>query len=421
MLNLIKRWGIGVVDLANDLLDPYDDFTRIFLPPEDNTTLYDRGSKFLIQLLGDFRQPNGLFLYNRAKAWEDPDFGDTAVHHGLAAAALSFAFQCKSVSPAAVADAANAVRFLFEGGKLIRGRHPRDTSKIADDPSNDTATGALAGIYFPAKYGDPNAGMAGIDHIRMLADELIANDYALVRQDGTKTTHGKLISGALTVPQLSSLALAIFRVAGVMTGNRVYNEHFAKLNKKYGSLLRFAEFKFLDYTKSHESHRCALHLHILATEAQDNRELAERCAAGLARIWKLHRKTRDPWLAALVNQFWRIPQSDMDDVIRRLYEYPVAGKPPQRETLNSKRFTYWKERGVRFINVAKKIGGEKVIRASQPLPYHMQPTQDFWPQRHPYGCDGFEGSNDDFVRHNAVDFLAPYYLLRMQHVIREDQ
>ncbi len=414
MINLIKRWGIGVVDLVNNLRDPYDDFTRVFLPPDPQEPLNNKALRFYNQLIDDFRQPNDLFLYNRAQAWEEPDFGDTCVHHGLATMALGFMNPNGEVATA-VYRAAKAIGLLFKNEKLIRGLDPRDPTRFADDCSNDSATGVLAGIYFSSKLGNSDAGVEGIRNIQMLADELIANKYCLVNQNGTPTTHGKLINGVLTDPQRSSLAMAIFRVASVMTGNPTYDFQFRKLYKKYGSLLRFAEFKFLDYTKSHEPHRCALHLHILADLAHDNRELAERCAGGLARIWSLHRKTRDPWIAALVNQFWRIPKSDMDGVVLRLHEYPVMGKPPCRETMNSVRTKYWADRGVRFITVKGKV------RASQPLPYHLQPTQDFWSQRHPYGCDAFQGSTDAFVRHNAVDFLAPYGLLRRQHVIREDE
>ncbi len=414
MLNIIKAWGIGVADLVNNLLDPYDDFTRPFLPPDQNTGLNQKAKSMLLQLMGDFTLPNGLTLYNRANPandWEVPDFGDQAVHHGLATAALALAAKNGDVSPAAATQAARAIRLFFENGKLVRGRDPRDATKFGDDASNDSASGAICGIYFSWKHGGTQAAEESEDTIRVLADELAANDYALLKQDGTPTTYGKLINGLLTDPQRSSLALAIFKAAHVITGEPVYAQHFAKLNKSYGGLLRFADFKFLDYTKSYEAHRSAIHLHILADCALGDADLAQRCAGGLARIWSLHRKTRDPWLAALVNRFWRIPDLEMREVVNRLYEYPIPGKPPQRETINSAKADYWKAQKVRFITV------NGTLRASQPIPYHMLPSQDFWPQRHPFMCDGFAGATETFVRHNPVDFLAPYELLRLQSVV----
>jgi len=422
MFNLIKQWGIGVVDLVNNVLDPYDDFTRIFLPPDMQFSLKTKADLFAEQYRKEFRTANGLTRYNRANPannWEVEDVGDQAVHHGLATAALAFGHAAGDVPSDDVFTAAKAIRALFVNGKLIRGVHPAPApdvpSLFEDDASNDSASGALCGIFFASRYGKPDAGCEGIDNIRSLADELLANNYSLVKQDGSNTTYGKLINGILTDPQRSSLALAILRSAHIMTGDPKYRGPFETLYKKYGALLRFAEFKFLDYTKSHEVHRCAIHLHILAELAHGDAGLAERCAGGLERIWKLNRKTRDPWIAALVNRWWRIPDAEMRDVVHRLHEYPSAGKPPPREAINSAKADYWKDRGVKFLTVNGNV------RASQPLPYHMIPTQDFWPQRHPFMCDGFAGANDTFIRHNAVDFLAPYYLLRVQGVIKADE
>jgi hypothetical protein len=279
-----------------------------------------------------------------------------------------------------------------------------------DNPSNDSATGILCGAYFAWRY----AGIA-TSLIPMLADELIANNYCLVNQDGEVTKYGRLVNGYLTDPQRVSLALAIFKAASAMTFEPRYAEHFNKLYVLYGALLPVAEFKFLDYTKTHESHRCAIHLYILADLAGSNEVLYHRCVKGLKRIWTLHRKSRDPWIGALVNGFASLSQSELSDIVQRLHEYPVSGKPPCVETLNSKAGDLWKKAGVKFIKVKGKI------RSSQPLPYHVLPSQDFWPQRHPFMCDGHEGSTDPIVRHNAVDFLAPYYLLRRQGVIREDE
>lgn len=410
MLNLVKCFGIKVATTINNVFDPYDDFKRPAILPPNNVPLHVKAKTFTDQLLKDFQTPQGLFLYNRAKVGEEPDFGDQAVHHGLALAAL---FMGNKVDPKLVRSedfefASNALTHLFENEKLIRGRDPRDPSKFADDASNDSATGAFLGIVAGMAIGKEK-GTAIRTCLEMFADELIKNTYSLVRQDGTPTTYGKLINGVLTDPQRSALAMAILTYAGQATSNQIYTDHAKRLCKKYGALLQLAEFKFLDYTKSHESHRSAIHLHILAGCSKGS--IHNRCVAGLERIWAIHRKSRDPWLAALVNLFYCIPANEMADVINRLHEYPVEGKPPQRETINSLNADFWKQYGVRFITVNGNV------RATQPLPYHVLPTQDFWPQRHPYMCDGFKGENDNFVRHNAVDFLAPYYLLRYQGMI----
>jgi hypothetical protein len=419
MINLIKRWGIGIVDLANSALDPYDDFDRAFLPPDPNVPLCEKAEHFAEMILRDFRLPDDTFAYNRVREWEEPDFGDTALWHNVTTAAIAFGRRLGFVQEDDVIRAVIASGGLFLNGKLIRGWDPRPVSdpaarKFADNVSNDGGTGALAGPFFAWKYGGPDAAAEAVTPMKALADELIAHDYALVRQDGTPTTYGRLIHGALTDPQRASLAMAILRAAHVMAGDRRYGEHFEKLYRRYGSLLRFAEFKFLDFTKPHEPHRCAIHLHILAELSHENREMLERCAGGLARIWKLHRKTRDPWLAALAFPFYR-PDPDLAQVIFRLHEYPVMGKPACAETLNSQgtRREYWEDRGVRFITV------RGTVRASQPLPYHMQPSADFWPQRHPYTADGYAGSNDTFVRHSPADFLAAYGLLRIRGAIPE--
>jgi hypothetical protein len=341
----------------------------------------------------------------------------------LAAAALSFGHKCGDVSSDQVYSASQGISQLFEQGRLIRGRNPLDHS-LADDPSNDSLCGALCGIYFTSKYGKHDSGSMGIDYIRMLADELINNNYSLIRQDGTPTTYGKLINGWFTDPQRASLCMAVLKTAQVMTGSRKYQDEFMAIYKKHGDLLRFAAFKFLDYTKSHEMHRSAIQLTILADAAYgESNEMIDRCIGGLQRIWKLSRKWRDPWIAALVNRHWKIPESDMHDVILRLHEYPSGGKPPCCETINSEgeRRKYLEDHGIKLLKVKKSLfSSEYNWRASQPIPDHLKPTQDFWRQRHPYMVDGFRGEKSTFIRHNAVDFLAPYWLLRMQGLIRAE-
>ena len=399
LANLIKVGGIRTADVVNRLFDPYEDFTRSFMPPANNARLYQKAAIFHADLITKFRRPDGLFHYN----YGTEDIGDQAVHQGLTTAALAFGNSIQTLS------AVLAMNKLFVNGRLIRGRHAVIEELYEDNPSNDSATGILCGAYFAWRY-------AGIvtPLIPMLADELIANDYCLVNQDGEVTKYGRLVNRYLTDPQRVSLALAIFKAAAVMTFEHRYTEHFKKLYVLYGALLPVAEFKFLDYTKTHEAHRCAIHLHILADLAGSNEVLYQRCVKGLKRIWTLHRKSRDPWIGALVNGFAPLPQTELSDVVARLHEYPVNGKPPCTETVNSNNHL-WPFQGVKFIKVKGKI------RSSQPLPYHVLPSQDFWPQRHPYMCDGHEGSTDPIVRHNAVDFLAPYYLLRRQGVIREDE
>lgn len=412
MRGFLARIGFALADSLHKALDPYDEFTRPFVLPSGNTALFLKARTLLAQLHERFYQENGLYLYNLYFGDEEPDYGDQAVHQGLTTTAVSLLDLLGISDQVTVNMAVRGQALLYQNGKLIRGRDPRDVLKFADNASNDSACGQLCGSYFAYRYGNSEYTAA---NIRNLADELIANDYSLVNQDGSPTTYGKLINGAFTDPQRSSLALAIFRAAGQITKNPIYFNHFWKLYEKYGDLLPFAEFKFLDFTHSFEVHRCAIQLHILAdlTEQFEN-EVAAKCRKGLERIWDLNRKARDPWIAALVHQFSPLSAAELEDVVNRLREYPPEGKPPCRETVNSRYFDYWNEQGVRFI----KVKGE--IRSSQPLPYHMLPPQDFWPQRHPFMSDAFQGVKDGKVRHNAVDFLAPYGLLRIQGVIGTD-
>jgi len=417
MLGFLTNIGFGLADFINKTCDPFPEFTRMFLPPNPNIFLHEKAKEFGLIINRDFLAGPGLLQYNRAQAWEPKDIGDQALHQGIMAAtyAVRFAVTQDPFHSVDACDVTKGLMYQQRNGKLIRGIDAQDQETFADDASPDSAGGHLLGLYFAGKYGPPMAAVQTIGLMESLADELMTNKYTLVNQDGSSTKYGKLINGLFTDPQRGSLCMAIFKAASVMTGNRKYRDEFYKLYKKHGNLLRFAAFKFLDYTKSHEMHRSAIHLTILADCAygEDN-ELMERCVGGLQRIWKLSRKWRDPWIAALVNRHWKISPSDMREVVLRLHEYPSGGKLGCTERVNSRRLQFWNEREVEFKTVNKRI------RATQPLPYWALPSQDFWPSRHPYMCDGFEGSGDTFPRHPPLDFLAPYWLLRQQGVIRAE-
>jgi hypothetical protein len=57
MFGFLANVGFALVDTVNQKLDPYDDFTRPFMPPEQQDTLREKAFRFLKQLQTDFRTP----------------------------------------------------------------------------------------------------------------------------------------------------------------------------------------------------------------------------------------------------------------------------------------------------------------------------------------------------------------------------
>jgi hypothetical protein len=414
MINSLKRLGLALTDLVSTTVTNhyFDDFKRLIIPAPGFTTLHDAELLFWAEFKQCFA-PNGLFLYSRPVDGEPLDFGDTALHHGLATAILAFRYritrdpETREMLISAVKASAQLYRLGDNGLMyLIRGVDANGATR--EDVSNDSCTGHLFGLYAALNSDVDSAAAWASDQITMLALELCQHDYSLVGKDGKPTSYGKLINGALTAPPLAALCLAVLKVAalrGKPSYSKEFQDHFTRVWDRYGSLIDLSDFKFLWLTKTHEAHRAAMNLWILENVA--DARITKRARDGLARIVKLEGNSANWWILALAGANPKLAAA-------RLSEIDPATRPLRVERRNSLDAHFWESQGVRFF----QWGGKTV--SSQPLPPWKMGSQDFMPQRDLLSVDDNAGETSQHHRYSGHDFLLPYWLMRYELFIGDD-
>lgn len=416
MLNLLKTTVIRLAGLLTANVEPFEDLRRPLPMSASGMTYAERADAFEADFVHRFKLVNGVYAY---RIGDVPlTIGDQALWHGIATAMWAFKYSVtqKPEDEQLLLGAARAMRHHFRGpGEwLIRGVDPANSTRIADDASNDTATGVLAGCYFAWLFGSKAVQRESRDVLVYLSQELLENDFCLVRQDGTPTTYGRLVDGVLSDPVRVSLAMAIFMAAARITGDRYYSDTFSRLADKYRRLLRAPLLNFLWLTHSYDAHRAAIHLTILADTLDVPTQ--DAAIAGLRSILKSQRKAANPWILALAERQRLLNQAEVMTYRCRQLEYEPAFRGPDVERLNSNQADFWRlNGGVRFV----MWGGE--IRATQALPYWMLASQDFFPQRHPFQADGWIGNKEPTGYHSGLDYLAAHWLGVSLGLVEQDE
>jgi hypothetical protein len=121
----------------------------------------------------------------------------------------------------------------------------------------------------------------------------------------------------------------------------------------------------------------------------------------------MEQKAQDPWVAGIC----MIPPDEAKAVAQRLHEYEFEERGQEVERINTARKDYWTGYGIEIFTWDDKQ------RASQPLPFWMIGSQDFFPQRDLFSVDNWQGQADPTLRYNGGDFLASYWLNRIAGTI----
>jgi hypothetical protein len=292
----------------------------------------------------------------------------------------------------------------WEKRRLIRGVD--ELGNEADNVSNDQASGFLIGVYFLWKHGDLDCINAAKHLIAGLADELAIYDNKLVLADGSPTKHGKLENGYWTDPLNLSLCLAIYKVAHVLTGEQLYGERYKRLVETYKPLIPYAKVKLLWWDEQPAAHRAAIHYSILCDLEKDE-DLRKKYLRGLLRTWRIVRKGANPWVYYLVRRVCSYDIEYEERVKKHLKEFTLEDKQYNVQRINSDSVETFK-------------WGDNVC-SRQPVPRWRAPSQDFFWQRHLHTVDGWVGNASGSLRHNGLDFLAPYWGLRSIGIIGEKE
>lgn len=415
--NVIKVGLIWVTDLANRVWNPFDSFSRPFVPKRTEL-LYVKANQFEANL-SNFMH-DGI-VYDSTVSWGTnfDDVGDEALWHGITVAMWALKY---SVTKNAT-DLANLKQGMVgldlhqtahgePVRRLIRGVQDPLNPKTSfiDDVSNDGATGHILGIWYSWFYGDADVKQKAEVLARGIADELLNNNYCLIGPDGKPTTYGTLIDGWKTNPLSLTLCLAILRVAYVVTADSKYQIAYQDILDTYGSvcLYKYPKVSFLTFNNWNDDHRAAIHLSILADLDSDTNYVD-----GLKRLWKLNKNTGNAWIAFLCGRHFSISAADLNPSIIRLNEF-YAEDENNTQKINSTNPAV----GGLGIQIKKYVilwfmKGNSV--ATQPLPLWWTGSQDFRWQRCPYSVDDWIGTTTPNQVFFGVDFLIAYWGFKQQN------
>lgn len=410
LLDSIMAGAIKLADRINAIHDPFDEFTRPIIR-RTAESLASKAGRFEAQMKSDFRLANDVYTYKKPRPGEALDLGDQALWHGIYTAmwAMKYSVTQSAADESTLRYAVRAATGAhIKEGKLIRGTDPVQGG-FADDASNDTLTGFVTGQWAAYRCGTPAIAQEAGANLIMVAEEILANGHALVNQDGTPTTYGQLVQGWKTDPLRLTLAIAIYSAAYEMSRMPKWDNAAAELTARYWQIIGFPKVKFLWWEKQYDTHRAALHLGMILKTTQ-NQDLRKQCISGLARIWQMEHKAQDPWVAGLCHDGGVDPVA-LKAAAQRLHEYEFDERGQEVERINTNKQDYWKSQGVRFLV------WDDNWRASQPLPFWMIGSQDFFPQRDLFSADNWQGETDPGLRYNGGDFLASYWLHRINGTI----
>lgn len=315
------------------------------------------------------------FVHEGRFSYQDPmpeDSGDEALFQGLYVGML--ALKGSPLLDEAVEQLGN----LFVDGRLLRG-HRKDGS-INDTASNDQATGMLFGLYCLSLKSHP----AAKELITTWANRIVKDNYALCDLDGRPTKYGALEQGIKTDPLRMTLLLAILALAEKY--QLKFKWHYDELYRKYRPLLKYPKVKLLWWDTDYDTHRAAIHLHVLYKGTFN-----PIYRKGMERLVRITRKENNAWANILCsvatpgNVNWSI-----------------------LTTFDQTRLEGVKERGVPANTELVKWGNE--TRSRSTLPIYARGSQEFFWQRNMFSVMEWHGTTVPYIFHTGLDWLLAYWL-----------
>ena len=366
LINLIKMFAIWLADTINLCYYPFLE-THF---AEGQVPLKDLEEHYAKDLEANFKA-GWLFLY------ETPipeDRGDHALFQGLYTG-------MRALKGGNIDDAIEGLGHFFLDDTLIRGYW--DDGRPNDTTSNDSATGALFGLYCVWKYNGPKANPL----ILRWADKVVKSDYALTDLSGEPTKYGKLADGIMTDPLRITLLLALLALARKIDSR--YDDIYERIYNRYREILPYPKVKLLWWDTDYDTHRAAIHLHILYMLTGD---LTYK--AGLRRLHRICRAETNPWVNILCS-----PALGLENVnLSLLNTFETAMVRTNVRTQNS--HYHW------------SVKWGKKLRAKSPLPIYRRGSQEFFWQRNPFSLDEWPNNEVANKRHSSLDFLLCYWMAK---------
>lgn len=374
LLNYLKVGIIWLTDLINHY-DPFESPVTLGL----QTDIANLEILFWADINARFYQPTGEFYYQIPRP---VDAGDTALFQGIATA-LKILKKVDSLKERMF------IHSLFPNGSLIRGFYPDGT--MNDTTSNDSATGMLFFFYVAFWFGNDDERASAGAILRTWVNNLRAHDWALCDQKGNPTEYGKLENGLLTDPLRITLLLGILAVA--KSYDPSYADDYSDLYYKYYPILEYPKVKLLWLDTDYDTHRAAIHLHVLYQITKD--EVYKR---GLVRIWNISKKTQNAWVYTLCSVALDAPNPLYVMLILQTFDF-VKRQQGNVESLNDGQvFVNWPPTLPFGLTTAK-------ARSKYALPFYLRGSQDFFWQRNMFSLDEWVGNKTADTYHSGLDFL----------------
>jgi len=374
-VNYLKVGAIWITDIVNKLYDPFE------LPPTHDPVSYPPTleSLFYADLEARFMQPSGEFWYQIPRP---ADAGDTALFQGLATG-------MKILKNADVSKQIDFINTLFINGTLIRGYD--NTGKPNDTTSNDSATGLLFFFYCALRWGTDDVRAKAGALLRTWANSLRAHNWALVDLQGNPTAYGALEDGVLTDPLRMTLLLGILAVARAY--DQSFGQDYADLYNTYRPILAYPKVKLLWWDTVYDTHRAAIHTHILYWMTKD--EVYKRA---LQRIWRITEKEQNAWTYTLCSIALDNPDGSLVRRILSTFDFNRR-QLGNVESINN---------GVLTVNWPPALPFNlttPIERCRYALPFYRRGSQEFFWQRNLFSLDEWVGNKTADTYHSGLDFL----------------
>lgn len=392
-INLLKVGAIWLADTINLLWDPFKDYVE-----EPMTTdLGGLEALFAADIEARFVQPSGEFWYQIPRP---SDAGDTALFQGLFTG-------CKIMASADVTNQMSFIQTLFKNGVLIRGYYPNGEPN--DTTSNDSATGMLFFYYTALRWGTPLVRSQAAGLLRLWINSLLAHGGALVDLNGQVTTYGALDNGVLTDPLRITLYLAILSlgIAFWPDAPEIRSE-YERVYHTYYSILAYPKVKLLWLDTDYDTHRAAIHLHVLNYVMKD--DIFKR---GLQRVWRIMHKTNNAWVYMLCRD--ALDAKD-DALVGRMLGTFSFQKRQQGNVQNvnpAEPSVYWPPNFPSWLQFL----GTPQLKCQHALPIYKRGSQDFFWQRGPFSLNEWVGNVNADTYHSGLDILVCGWLASRLGVI----
>lgn len=364
-INLIKVGAIWLADTINRLFDPFEE--KVF---NDVADLRDLEAKFSKDIEANFKN-GGWFLYQKSMP---EDAGDHALFQSLYTGYRALKGNLDSYN----------LPDLFINDRLIRGY--RADGSPNDTTSNDSATGMVFALYCLYQYVTPRLASRLITR---WAQRVIDDGYALADQNGVPTKYGQLEDGWKTDPLRMTLLLVLLSLAAKIDRG-TFEPHYEKLRNKYREILPYPKVRLLWWDTDYDTHRAAIHLHILWQLSRDT-----IYKDGLLRLHRIAKKENNAWVQVLCS--------------------PVLGPEELNLTILNTFDPYFRSRG----NIQTKNSGTvdsikwgSKTRAKQTLPIWRRGSQEFFWQRNMFSLDEWTGNETANTWHSNLDFLLAYWMAK---------